>query len=183
MSPPPCTLFCRAAGPGPEPYRPTWPGEQGQVDEREHVVGRVVVLGDAEGPADLCPVGAGVVVRQLPDEVGGHAGVALGPLQRVRLHGRRVGVEAGGGPVDERLVHQAGLDDLLGDGVRQEMSDPTSMPSHASAHCAEVVRRGSTAYSRAPFRTPFSTWWKKIGCASRAFEPHRTAGRRLPPPG
>jgi hypothetical protein len=19
---------------------------------------------------------------------------------------------------------------------------------------------------------PFSTWWKKIGCASRAFEPH-----------
>ncbi len=55
-----------------------------------------------------------------------------------------------------------------------EMSDPTSMPSHASAHCADVVRRGSTAYMRAPFLRPFSTWWKKIGCASRAFEPHRT---------
>ena len=27
-----------------------------------------------------------------------------------------------------------------------EMSEPTSMPSHASAHCAVVVRRGSTAY-------------------------------------
>jgi hypothetical protein len=56
-----------------------------------------------------------------------------------------------------------------------EMSEPTSMPSHASAHCADVVRRGSTAYNRAPRRTPFSTWWKKIGCASRAFEPHITS--------
>ena len=43
-------------------------GEQRQVDQREHVVGRVVVLGDAEGPADLRPVGAGVGVRQLADQ-------------------------------------------------------------------------------------------------------------------
>ncbi len=55
-----------------------------------------------------------------------------------------------------------------------EMSLPTWMPSQASAHWAVVVRRGSTAYSRAPLRTPFSTWWKKIGCASRAFDPHMT---------
>ena len=27
------------------------------------------------------------------------------------------------------------------------------------------------AYSRAPLRTPFSRWWKKIGCVSRAFDP------------
>jgi hypothetical protein len=27
--------------------------------------------------------------------------------------------------------------------------------------------------SSAPFRTPFSRWWKKIGCVSRAFDPHR----------
>ena len=26
------------------------------------------------------------------------------------------------------------------------------------AHAAELVRRGSMAYSRAPFRTPFNTW-------------------------
>ena len=32
-------------------------GEQRQVDEREHVVDRVVVLGDAERPAQLGPVG------------------------------------------------------------------------------------------------------------------------------
>ena len=34
------------------------------------------------------------------------------------------------------------------------MSEPTSSPSHASAHCAETVRRGSTTNSRAPLRTP-----------------------------
>src|SRR6266540_6584524 len=53
------------------------------------------------------------------------------------------------------------------------MSLPTSMPSHVSAHSAELVRRGSTATNRAPLRTPRSRWWKKIGCVSRAFEPHR----------
>src|SRR5207253_8940607 len=46
--------------------------------------------------------------------------------------------------------------------------------SHESAHSAEDVRRGSTAYSRAPLRTPRSRWWKKIGCVSRAFEPQST---------
>jgi hypothetical protein len=55
-----------------------------------------------------------------------------------------------------------------------EMSLPTWMPSQASAHCAVLDRRGSTVYIRAPLRMPFSTWWKKIGCASRAFEPHMT---------
>jgi hypothetical protein len=38
-----------------------------------------------------------------------------------------------------------------------EMSDPTWMPSHASAHWADEVRLGSTAYIRAPFRKPFRT--------------------------
>src|SRR6266576_3580198 len=54
------------------------------------------------------------------------------------------------------------------------MSDPTSSPSQTSAHSAELVRRGSTAYSRAPFLTPRRRWWKKIGCVSRAFEPQST---------
>jgi hypothetical protein len=54
------------------------------------------------------------------------------------------------------------------------MSEPTSIPSQPSAHSADDVRRGSTAYSRAPLLTPFSRWWKKIGWVSRAFEPHRT---------
>ena len=37
------------------------------------------------------------------------------------------------------------------------MSEPTWMPSQASAHCAVVVRRGSTAYTLAPLRMPLRT--------------------------
>jgi len=29
------------------------------------------------------------------------------------------------------------------------------------------------AIKRAPRRTPLRRWWKKIGCASRAFDPQR----------
>ena len=52
------------------------------------------------------------------------------------------------------------------------MSVPTSRPAQTSAHWADEVRRGSIAMSRAPRRMPLSRWWKKIGCVSRAFDPH-----------
>src|SRR6478735_3931651 len=47
------------------------------------------------------------------------------------------------------------------------------MPSHASPHIADDVRRGSTTCSVAPFWIPFNKWWNQIGCASRAFDPQR----------
>ena len=52
------------------------------------------------------------------------------------------------------------------------MSVPTSIPSQRSAKAADSVRRGSTTISRVPFSSPRRTWWKKMGCAARAFEPH-----------
>ncbi len=54
------------------------------------------------------------------------------------------------------------------------MSVPTFGPSQLSAHSAVEVRRGSTAYMRAPLRMPLSTCWKKMGWAKRALEPHIT---------
>ncbi len=48
---------------------------------------------------------------------------------------------------------------------------PTFSPSQASAHCALVVRRGSTANIWAPPWIAFRMWWKKIGWASRALDP------------
>ena len=73
---------------------PDVPGQQGEVDQREDVVDRVVVLGDAEGPADHRPVGLGVGVGQLADRLGRDAGLALGVLERVRLDRGAVGLEA-----------------------------------------------------------------------------------------
>ncbi len=53
------------------------------------------------------------------------------------------------------------------------MSEPTFTGTHPSAHSADEVRRGSITYSLAPRFTALSTWWKKIGCVSRALEPQR----------
>src|ERR1700748_3770057 len=47
------------------------------------------------------------------------------------------------------------------------------MPSHASPHIADDVRRGSTTCNVAPFWIPLRRWWNQIGCASRAFDPQR----------
>jgi hypothetical protein len=57
--------------------------------------------------------------------------------------------------------------------LARAMSEPTLLPSQTSAHSAVSDRRGSTTISRAPLWTPLRTWWKKIGCALRAFDPHR----------
>ena len=55
------------------------------------------------------------------------------------------------------------------------MSVPTSSPSQRSAHCADGgAARVDDDQLRAACARAFSTWWKKIGCASRAFEPQRT---------
>ena len=51
-------------------------------------------------------------------------------------------------------------------------SKPTDSPSQRSANLADEVRRGSMAYMRAPLARARRTWWKKIGWASRALDPH-----------
>ena len=70
MSPPPCTLFWPRSGLQPRAVAADVAGQQREVDQREDVVDRVVVLGDAERPADLRAVGARVGVRDVPDHVG-----------------------------------------------------------------------------------------------------------------
>ena len=94
-------------------------GEEGEVDQREDVVDRVVVLGDPERPADHGPVGARVGVRGLADHLRRHAGEPLALVERERLDGRGVLVEALGRALDEGAVVQAGVDDLARHRVRE----------------------------------------------------------------
>ena len=70
-------------------------GEQREVDQREHVVDGVVMLGDAERPAHHRLAGARVGVRGFANHVGGNAGRALAELERVGLDGLAIRVEAG----------------------------------------------------------------------------------------
>ena len=67
MSPPPCTLFCPRRGLSPEPQRPTWPVSSARLISANTLSTRVVVLGDAERPAELRPVGPRVGVRHVAD--------------------------------------------------------------------------------------------------------------------
>src|SRR5437879_5235949 len=60
-------------------------GEKAEIDEGDNVVHRVVMLRDAERPADLRALGPRVSVRGFPDDCGGHASLMLPALERVLL--------------------------------------------------------------------------------------------------
>jgi len=95
------------------------PAEQRQVDEGEDIVDGVVVLGDAQRPAELGPVGAGVGVGEFGDLGGRYPSLRLGGVQGPLLDTSGELIEAGGGPLDEVAVVQPGVEDLAGDGVGQ----------------------------------------------------------------
>ena len=61
----------------PAPVAPDVSGEQREVDQRQDVVDGVVVLGDAERPADHRAIGFRVRVRGVADDVGGNSRDAL----------------------------------------------------------------------------------------------------------
>ena len=103
---------------------PDVPRQERQVDQREDVVDGVVVLGDAEGPADHRHRRRRVLVRQLADRVGRDARLALGVGQGVRLDRGGVGVEPLGGVVDELAVPETRGDDLARDRVRERDVGP-----------------------------------------------------------
>ena len=86
------------------------------------------------------------------------AGHLFGVLERVRLDRGAVVLESARRALDERRFASPAAMISRAIAFASAMSDPTSSPSHASAHAAELVRRGSMAYSRAPRRIPFSTW-------------------------
>ena len=99
------------------PPPPDVPGEQRQVAQCQHVVDGVVVLGDPERPHDLGFLGAAVGVSELADGGRRDTGDLLDPVERVGVDRLRIGVVAGGGPVDEPPVGQPRRDDLASDRV------------------------------------------------------------------
>ena len=103
----------------PAAVRADVPGQQAEVDQREHVVHGVVVLRDAERPADHRAVRLRVRVRDLLDDLGGDARHGLAALERPFHHRRPVLLEAGGRVLHERVVVQVVHDDLARDGVRE----------------------------------------------------------------
>ena len=183
MSPPPCTLFWPRSGLQPAAVAADVAGEQREVDQREHVVDGVVVLGDAERPADHARGRRGR--RRAPTRGSTSAGtpvIALAALERVRLDRRARTPRSPSSPRSMNVVvAQAGVDDLARHrvGERDVGADVRGRATRRPT-ARDVVRRGSTdVQPRAVAGSPCSTWWKKIGCASRAFDPHRRIDVRV----
>ena len=78
--------------------------EQPEVDQRQHVVDRVVMLGDAQRPANLRALGLGIRMRRLPNRFRRHAGLAFRALQRVLLDARAISVKAASSMLNELFV-------------------------------------------------------------------------------
>ncbi len=93
--------------------------EQGEIDEGENIVHRVVMLGDAEGPADLRALSPGVSVGGLPDNRGGHAGLTLRARERILLDAIPIGLESARGVLNEAFIDQPGNNDFASHGVGQ----------------------------------------------------------------
>ena len=184
MSPPPWTLFWPRSGHEPGAVAADVAGQQREVDQREHVVDRVVVLGDAERPADLRALGAW---RRRARARGSPRRGRRSRAPRASSVYGSTGAAYASKPVVARRtnssLHEPGLDDLPADRVRErDVGADVDARATGPPTAPSVVRRGSTAYIARPLRIPFSTWWKKIGCASRAFEPQRRSGPRPRPP-
>ena len=134
------------------------PAQQRQVDERQDVVDGVVVLGDAQRPAQLGPVRPGVGMGQFPDQLGRDPGLRLGPGQGPLLHAGGELVEAGGGPFDETAVLQPGGEDLPGHGVGQgDVGAHVQGTARRRRIGPSTSRRGSTTNSFAPRRLAWMT--------------------------
>ena len=91
--------------------------QQRQVDEGEDIVDGVVVLSDAQRPAELGPVGTGVGVGQFRDLGGRYPCLCRRGVQGPLLDSGGELIEASGSPLDEAAVLQPGVEDLAGDGV------------------------------------------------------------------
>ena len=82
------------------------PGQQGEVNQPQHVVHGVVMLGDAQGPADHCPVGAGIGPRQLANRFRRDARNLFRVLRRVLLYTFAEFVEPAGRILDKAAILQ-----------------------------------------------------------------------------
>jgi hypothetical protein len=120
-------------------------GKKSKVDQREDVVGSVVVFGDAQCPAQLRRLGRRIVVGELFDHVGWDTGDLFGPLQRVGLDRRCILVVSAGRVIDKGLVDQSGMDDLATEGIRQR---DIGTDIDAKPDISELCRGGPAGINR-----------------------------------
>src|SRR5215831_11871059 len=117
---------------------PNVPRQQRKIDQREHIVHSVVMLGDAERPANLRTLGFRISVGGLANHFGGHASLAFGAVQWVFLDVSAVSLESARRMLDELLVGQVRMNNLSRHGVGQR-----NIASHIKAQPGVRPLRGA----------------------------------------
>ncbi len=125
-------------------------GQQGEIDQREHVIDGIVVLGDPQGPADHRLAGRGERVRHVADCVRGDACFSLGISERIRFQGLLKRLKARRGVLDELPILESRGDDLPAHRIGQRDVGPDIQAEPFVGPAQELVRRGSIVKRRAP---------------------------------
>src|SRR4030095_12889499 len=86
--------------------------QQREIDDAEHIVDRVVMFGDAERPADNCPIRASIRMRKLADERTRYPRDLLRVFQRVWFDRCVVTLEPCRRALDENPILETRMDDL-----------------------------------------------------------------------
>ena len=103
-------------------------GEQAEIDQRQHVVDGVVMLGNAERPTDHRLVRCGEGVRGFANRGGGNPGELFTHVERVRFDRRAVRVKARRPICNERCVRQPRTNNFARHRIRQRHVGPHVEP-------------------------------------------------------
>jgi hypothetical protein len=174
MSPPPCTLFWPRSGTSPTPAADV-AGEQRQVDSASTLSTALWCSVMPSVQQDLGLVGPGVGVASSRMSSAGIPVISAGRARGVGLDRRGEGGEALGGPVDEvRFASPAWMISRAIACWRARCRCRPRGPARRRRTSPTPCGGDRCSTWRAPLSMPLHRWWKKMGCASRALEPHST---------
>ena len=94
-------------------------GEEREIYEGHNIIDSVVMLGDAERPADDGALRFGICVRRPADDFRGNAGFTFRALQGIVFNALAIGAESARGVVDKPPAGETGNDDLPTHGIRE----------------------------------------------------------------
>ncbi len=91
--------------------------EEGEIDEGHYIIDGVVMLGDAERPADDCALCLSICMSGLADNFRGNTRFAFCALQGIFFDALAIGFKSTGGVINKLLVGETRNDDFPPHGV------------------------------------------------------------------
>src|SRR5476649_2733948 len=133
-------------------------GENGKIDQRDHVVGGVVMFSDTQRPAKLCAGRFRVGMVRLTDHFRGNARLTLSSIQSVFLHVHLISLKSTGGMLDELFIGQPSRDNFAAHRICQDRKSTRLNSSHTVIYTLSLHDALPIFSPRAPYK-PQIHWW------------------------